>query len=828
MIKHFSSILLPLLFLATSIWSQSYININGTQKQVDTLVYKQIGPGTTYTYMNFPSYPINVHMMVIDLNDQYNSVETFQANNRVGSTERMTSAYTRLTSTGHTPIGSVNGNFWIVSGQGQPTELLGVPHSGSMHAGEMITDPNSWNRGHGAIGFAAIDENRKVWISDMGLEAKVTIDGVGQYAISEINRICKTNELVFFNGYMGSKPTCTGDTVTEVFIKPISGQSWNANKDVVCEVIRIIKNKGANAIGTGESVLSGNGTAKTFLEKLTVGQQIKVNMGIYTMSDYLRPALKEMVTGNALVMKDGVLTVRNTNEDYNSTIYPRTGIGTSADGKKLYLIVIDGKSGISVGASTSTMCGILKAAGASNATSMDGGGSAQMMLKGKIVNNAADGSERAVANGWMLFSTAPSDNQIAKIAFSDYKLRIPALASYKPSFLGYNQYGVLSAENLEGVTLSCDPALGKIIDGNFVASATPQSGKLIANYNGIIIEKEVAIEESKVAFRLDSVLIDKNKPYLVEVQANSSNLSFAIDPSFLTWELGDPNICQINKGALTGVSNGTTWAIGALGNFKDTIVVHVQIPASDPLPIDNDLSSWAVKGSSTISNMSLSSLTFPTNIKYTYLTGRLPYVQLYKEIPLYSIPDSMRIVLNTGTTGVSKAIITIRANNETTYTPIEFAGIEAGKDYVLDLPMSKILTDVTDRACYPVHFEGLKLMLNTTTQTDNKAYEIQIKEFSLKYGHLNVSISNPDLNSRWSVYPNPVTDGIAYVVVPVDIAQPVRAELYSLPGEKMLSRYLENNHNGIMQLSLKGIQPGIYLLNMITGDKKDVMKLILK
>lgn len=585
--KKICSLLFFLLVFENPLWCKSYININGVQKSVDTLVYRQVGPGVMYASLNFPDYPLNVHMMTVDLNNQYNSVETFQANNKVGSVEKMTNVYTRLANSSHSPIGSINGNFWIVSGQNQPTQLLGVPHSGSVHAGEMITDPNNWNRSKGDIGFAVIDENRKALICDMKLDAKVTVDGVGQYAISEINRIRKTNELVFFNGFMGTKPTCTDDLGTEVFIKPISGQSWGVNKDVVCEVVRIVKNKGANSIGAGESVLSGNGTAKTFLEKLVVGKQLKVNMGIYTLADQLRPAIKEMVTGNALVMVDGVLTARNTNEAYNTTLYPRTGIGTSADGKKLYLIVIDKKSG-SIGANTSTMCGILKAAGASYATSMDGGGSAQMMLKGKIVNNPSDGSQRSVANGWMLFSTAPADNSISKIEFQDYKIKVPALASYTPSFLGYNKHGVLSNENLAGVTLSCDPALGNIIDGKFVASATPQTGKLVATYNGIEIVKEITIENS------------------------------------------------------------------------------------------------------------------------------------------------------------------------------------------------------------------------------------------------GVGLSNPDLISKWKVYPNPVTNGIAYITVPDGNNHPIRLELCSLMGEKVLSQYLETNQAEEIRLSLDGLQAGVYLLNLYSENHKEVVKLILK
>lgn len=82
------------------------------------------------------------------------------------------------------------------------------------------------------------------------------------------------------------------------------------------------------------------------------------------------------------------------------------------------------------------MCEILKSVGAHNVASMDGGGSAQMMLQGSIVNKPADGKERPVANGWMLFSTAPLDESISTIDFSDYTVVIPANASYKPEFFG--------------------------------------------------------------------------------------------------------------------------------------------------------------------------------------------------------------------------------------------------------------------------------------------------------------------------------------------------------------------------------------------------------
>lgn len=314
------------------------IDASGNENQIDTLVHRQVAPGITYTKTYFPMYPLNVYMLTVDLNNEYNAVETFQAGNQAGKTEAMTDAFKRLTTVSHTPIGSVNGNFWIVSGQGYPNELLGVPHSGSIRNGEMITEPNDWNRGHGNIGFAALDKNKKLWIDDMSFDGKVIVEGQDNYSISQVNRVRGADELVFFNNYVGK--TRTDDNGTEVFIKP-KGQIWGINEDVSCEVVRIIRGKGGNDILPGESVLSGSGIAQTFLDKLQVGQLLKVNMGVCTLVDNFKPMVQQMVTGNALVMKNGELTDRNTNESYNSQLYPRTGIGMSEDGKKLFLIVID-------------------------------------------------------------------------------------------------------------------------------------------------------------------------------------------------------------------------------------------------------------------------------------------------------------------------------------------------------------------------------------------------------------------------------------------------------------------------------------------------------
>ena len=62
-------------------------------------------------------------------------------------------------------------------------------------------------------------------------------------------------------------------------------------------------------------------------------------------------------------------------------VAPRTALGLSSDGRWLYALVVDGRQkGYSMGATMQDLARVLKAAGASDALNMDGGGSATIVL----------------------------------------------------------------------------------------------------------------------------------------------------------------------------------------------------------------------------------------------------------------------------------------------------------------------------------------------------------------------------------------------------------------------------------------------------------------
>ena len=90
----------------------------------------------------------------------------------------------------------------------------------------------------------------------------------------------------------------------------------------------------------------------------------------------------------------------------NAARHPRSAAGISADGERLYLLVIDGRRAGSVGATEAETALLLRALGSADGINFDGGGSSALALRfpdGKVkavntpVHGLIPGQERAVA-----------------------------------------------------------------------------------------------------------------------------------------------------------------------------------------------------------------------------------------------------------------------------------------------------------------------------------------------------------------------------------------------------------------------------------------------
>ncbi|MFE3555798.1 phosphodiester glycosidase family protein [Streptomyces sp. NPDC059193] len=93
---------------------------------------------------------------------------------------------------------------------------------------------------------------------------------------------------------------------------------------------------------------------------------------------------------------------------------PRTALGWDDSGRRLWLLVVDGRSLRSAGLTIAATARLLQSHGVSNAVMLDGGGSAEMLARTsprqglRIVNNPSEGAERPVPNGLAVLTSRAS------------------------------------------------------------------------------------------------------------------------------------------------------------------------------------------------------------------------------------------------------------------------------------------------------------------------------------------------------------------------------------------------------------------------------------
>ena len=136
------------------------------------------------------------------------------------------------------------------------------------------------------------------------------------------------------------------------------------------------------------------GPAASKLKQLKPGKKITLS----TRIEGGQPTVA--ISGDRPLLVNGVRTVVN-----NSIAHPRTAVGIDADGRRLLILVVDGRSASSRGYTMVELADMMTALGAENALNLDGGGSSAMYTRAgtgamAVVNEPSDGGERTVPNGF--------------------------------------------------------------------------------------------------------------------------------------------------------------------------------------------------------------------------------------------------------------------------------------------------------------------------------------------------------------------------------------------------------------------------------------------
>ncbi len=490
------------------------ITIGSISYKCERLIERKIGPGTTYLRLRLPDYPLNINMVTVDLTNPYNRIETTVANESAKGTESLVAAARRLDASAHHPLAAANANFWVVATQNEYPLYAGITRNASVRNGKMVTESNDdkekWDGGTGRTGVVTVSYDKTLNIDYC--TPSFTWQEVGKTSIKKVrtcNKGFRERQYAIYNSFYGrdrqfmpyevvDKKYTLKEDVTDAIENLLDldeGQTWTGGKEILFTVKEVRENtNGRGTLGNHDLAIVSFGG---FTPKLAVGDKVKLKYD-WTFEGGITPVVEQAIGGNAMVMRQGELTEHNDNEDYNSMVYSRTGYGCSQDGKTLYMIVIDKSTdpvyGKSAGCSTAAMCEIARHFGCWNMSNFDAGGSAELMVDYAIVNRTTEKTPRNVANGWMIFSTAPDDdNTLSSIEFDHPSIDVPLGTSFTPVILGYNRYDVLINSKVDGFVLSCSPEIGTCNGSTFTASSTPATGTLTATLGDIYVSRQISV-----------------------------------------------------------------------------------------------------------------------------------------------------------------------------------------------------------------------------------------------------------------------------------------------------------------------------------------------
>lgn len=823
------------------------IELNGNPHEVNELISMSIGPGITYKRLRSETYPLNINMLIMDVTNPYNRLETTTANESSQGTEMLVNAAKRQTTDEKRVIAGANANFWVVSTSVPYSPLLlGMGYGGSGRNGQMITETNmysdQWN-GWQRAGIVGIDVDKMLHIGNLYYRGYVKHDKVGSPEIHQINKVVRDGEIGLYNSFYGASRTflpvnqgtsaTTGKAEftivegesTEVLLDFVDGEKWKIGEPVKMTVAEVRTDAGTGTLGSHDAALVGRGDKRALLANLAVGDELTIETNYYDRNNQLLK-LDNFVAGNAAVMIGGELTQYNNTDSYNSQVYSRTGYGMSADGKTLYVMVIDRSTdktyGKSAGCPTRVMCEIAKHYGCTDMVNCDAGGSAEMYYNGAIINTTTEGTPRAVSNGMFLYSIAPKDDNVTRLEFYDVNLLAPTYSSFSPQIIAYNQYGDVVDYDFKDYTLSCSEALGAC-DGNvFIAGGTATTGPLTATYNGVSVSKDITVAASSAAMRIKPLVIDHIREYTMEVTATVGANTYNYDPTRLSWNVEDETVAVINdQGVLKGLKNGKTTISVNIGDFVDTTHVSVEIPTAKYLPV-TDFTGWTFKQSGT----SGTKMDETGRVDFKVAVSRLaPSVELIKLTDLFSLPEAVWVEFESDLT-VDKVHLDVRTPVATRTNYVEQTnegqGFAALSTYRVKFPLSAY-GDLSDLISFPMTLSGLKFTFPKDASLNGDHY-IQLKALETEY--LNPSgvedVAIQDANAAVGVAPNPVVDGVANITSNSELRSVM---IYSASGVLVGRQSVSGNRASV---NVSGLSAGLYIAVVETANGITPVRIVVK
>lgn len=495
---------------------------------------------------------VKAAVLEIDLTDPYVQLEVVPGKGQFTQRATVTAMASRTDA-----VAMVNGDFYNTKAEGAPIGTTVID-------GELVSS-QSYLKGVYCLGITG---GGTAYIDEFSFEGKVTAKNGETYGLSGLNKTFYWEETTGLHSHLGR---------LHLYSDIWGGSKRGMDSYVGTPAEVMVKNNRVievafdggfdSAVPEGCYILHGDGNAADFLKNnVAVGDSIQIDYSYAPMKDW-----QMVIGGHALLVDQGKPVSYTKDLSALGGVRARTAAGISKDGKKVYIVAVEGRTSDSAGITLGNLSLLMTKLGVWKAVNLDGGGSTAMVSRPlgstereRVIDPERNGSERSVVEGLGVFSTAPA-GQVKGIFISGAEtLLIGETAAY--SIRAYDQY-YNPVKNLNTIELTEENGLGTLSNGKFTAkqagtaSLKAVNGSVSTTLPVTIIGKE-GISQLKLSVAEGNFIDDSTHQLKAEVTLKDGTVK-PVNGNALEWSVEGFDGTIDANGLLT---------IGQLGSSKDGIV----------------------------------------------------------------------------------------------------------------------------------------------------------------------------------------------------------------------------------------------------------------
>lgn len=389
---------------------------------------------------------LNINILKVDLTNKYVKLDMLTSSDGLYTLDTV-----KNQATTNNAVAAINADFFSWDGK-----YNGYPVGFTMKDGEISSSAYYKNATAETMASLLINSDKSPFYGYVKMDdMKVFNDRGESMQIAEINKI-------------------SSDYLTPVIFTPAFGKKSPGNSKLWDMVEFVVEDdelkeirdcmEGAVIPENGYVICARLDNAYAIKCMFDVGD--KVNLDIKT--NIGEEDIETAFSGGAMLVKDGDVLLSYT---HNISGYqPRSAIGSSEDGKILYMVAVDGR-GISKGVTQVELAYLMAEIGCYNAINFDGGGSTYMVgrLAGTDTLSTLNvpTESRRVVNSLGIISTAPKSGDVEDLiidvdydtVFSGYEVNLTVSA--------YDEYINKVSVNQEDVKWKVSGVKGSVKNGVF-------------------------------------------------------------------------------------------------------------------------------------------------------------------------------------------------------------------------------------------------------------------------------------------------------------------------------------------------------------------------